>query len=387
MKFEGEWYLFSNTYIYPYNINNTKMTIRIFSLLIFCCFQWSLLAQTVWPGDVNNNGVVSKIDLLYLGYAFGASGEARAEIDGNWGAKNLPTDWDFSFPNGLNFLYADCNGDGVINEADAQIISQNVGLSHNDVVFMPDEISAGVPNQDPPCQFLNTPTTVPTNQRFTLDIGLGNTQIPVENLSGLNFTVNIEPDIVGLLNIEFSFNEDSWLDKGENQTLELTETNPLKGEYEVGITKTDQIPVSGNGSIAQVSFLIEDDIIDLLMIDTITVIIDSITALDNELNPIPIVADTLKLAIENTLSVNTVDLTTPFNVQFFPNPTTDLVTIIGTTEAIKKIQLYNHLGQPVLIKHTDSYMENIDLQSLTPQTYWLEILTESGVNTFSLSKK
>lgn len=363
------------------------MTIRIFSLLIFCCCQWSLLAQTVWPGDVNNNGIVSKIDLLYLGYAFGASGETRNEVDGNWNAKNPPTDWGFSFPNGLNFLYADCNGDGVINAADAQIISQNVGLSHDDVIFIPDEIIAGVPNLNPTCQFLNPPTAVPINQRFSLDIGLGNAQIPVENLFGLNFTVNIEPDIVGLLNIEFSFREDSWLDKGENQTLELIETNPLKGEYEVGFTKIDQIPVGGNGSIAQVSFLIEDDIIDLLMIDTITVIIDSITALDNELNPIPIVADTLKLAIDKTLSVSTFDLITEANVEIFPNPTTDIVNIQTKNKVIKKIRLSNHLGQTIFSKNRESFSEIIDLAPLTSQFFWLEVWTEHGVKTFLLSKK
>ena len=93
--------------------------------------------------------------------------------------------------------------------------------------------------------------------------------------------------------------------------------------------------MSGNGSLATVSFVIEDDIIDLLMIDTVTFIIDSILVLTDDLAPIPIVPDTLKLKIDRNLMVNTVDLTDQNPIAVYPNPCNSLITINSEKEKIE----------------------------------------------------
>lgn len=71
---------------------------------------------------MNNNGIVSKVDLLYLGYAFGKNGFARTTSSGEWAANDLPQTREGNFPNGVKSLYADCNGDGKVDELDATII-------------------------------------------------------------------------------------------------------------------------------------------------------------------------------------------------------------------------------------------------------------------------
>lgn len=331
------------------------------------------------PGDVNNNGIVNKIDLLYLGYAYGAEGAAREIVDGTWEAKNLPANWGFSFPNGLNFAYADCNGDGIINEEDAKIIETNAGLRNSDVTFQADPFAVGVPNQDPSCSFLNPPTTVPIGQVFFLEIGLGNDDIPVENLGGLTFTCNVEPDIIGINTAQITFNQDSWLEADTNRAISLQKIDELRAELEIGFTKTDQIPVSGGGAIATVAFLIVDDVIDLLISDTITFILDSITVLDNELQPIPIVADTLRLKIDRDFMVSATDIDISTTIDIFPNPSREIISFSAGDEEIQKIELLNSLGQVLLSKTINGNSGQVLIANFPNQLYWLKLHTKKGI--------
>lgn len=351
-----------------------------YSLTILFLFLFnSLLSQTMRPGDVNNNGIVNKIDLLYLGYAYGAEGPAREVVDETWETKNLPTNWNFSFPNGLNFAYADCNGDGVINEEDAKVIDTNAGLSHGDVLFQADPFMEGIPNQDPSCSFLNPPATIPVGQTFFLEIGLGNGNIPIENLGGLTFTLNIEPDIVGISTAQITFNQDSWLEVDTNRAISLQKIDELRAELEIGLTKTDQIPVSGGGAVATVSFLIIDDVIDLLVSDTVTFILDSITVLDNELQPILIVADTLYLKIDRDLMVSATDVDISTTVDVFPNPTKETIFFSVVDQQIQKAVLVNSLGQVLLSKTINGNSGKLSIANFPDQLYWLKLHTKKGV--------
>ena len=58
---------------------------RIFLPLLVALILWSVSASgQVWPGDVNNNGVVNNVDLLYLGFAHGHVGPARPGPSSQW---------------------------------------------------------------------------------------------------------------------------------------------------------------------------------------------------------------------------------------------------------------------------------------------------------------
>ena len=78
----------------------------------------SLSAQdVVWPGDVNNNGVVNEADLLFLGLGFGETGPARKTPSSVWDQQASPLPWATSAVPGLNSFLADCNGNGWTREA------------------------------------------------------------------------------------------------------------------------------------------------------------------------------------------------------------------------------------------------------------------------------
>ena len=365
-----------------YNINNTKMINRYTFILFFLLSLQLGFAQSVWSGDVNNNGVVNKIDLLYLGYAFGETGNARTTINGAWEAQTAPELWSGSFPNGINFLYADCNGDGVVDELDADVLIQNIGLSHDDVLFVPDERPIGELGTNPECRLMNNLPAAPVDQLFTIDISLGDQDIPIENMSGMTFILDVEPDIIGLNNTTFTLNENTWLESDEEQSLVVQHIDEERARLKVAYTKTDRIPLSGFGPLATVSFLIEGDIVNFLVRDTITYTIDSIVVLMDDLTAIPIVADTLLLPIDENLIVSMLEENKLSTIEVYPNPNKGFLLIESTDVILEKVELINAIGQKVFSKNLkNTTFQSIDFQHLQQGIYYVKIFAEQGIKT------
>lgn len=361
--------------------------IRYIFLIIFLLTHSFCIAQTVWAGDVNNNGIVNKIDLLYLGYAFGETGANRTNATTEWTAQTSPELWEGNFPNGINFLYADCNGDGIVNELDAEVILKNVGLTHDDVIFSPDEIIAGRVGEDPACRLMNAPPAAPVNQVFNIEIALGDAEFPIENMSGFTFTLDVEPDIIGLNNTQITLQQDAWIEPDTNQSIVVQQLDQERAKLKVAYTKTDRVPVSGFGTLATVSFLIEGDIVDFLVQDSVTYTIDSITIFSDDLTPIPIVPDTLKLAIDKTLTVNTIEEELAAKIAVYPNPNKGFLLIELREVEGESVELINSLGQTVFNQSLGNYpFQSIDFQHLEKGMYVVKIYTAKGITSEIIQK-
>ena len=121
--------------------------LKIFGLLVFLLFiAPSANCQTVWPGDVNNNGIVNNVDYLYWGYSYGMVGAPRmlSEQGINFEEKTVDTPWGINLPGlAIDASFADCNGNGFVGdfEDEAAIINENYGLTHG--VVNPDNIEVG----------------------------------------------------------------------------------------------------------------------------------------------------------------------------------------------------------------------------------------------------
>lgn len=363
------------------------MQYKYFLLVISIAFTQLAFTQSVWPGDVNNNGIVNKVDLLYLGYAFSETGASRDAIDGTWSPKMLPVAWDNSFPNGVNYLYADCNGDGLVDEQDASIVLDNIGLTHNDIPFQPDEFLQGSSGMDPACEFLSPPSAVPVDQLFNLEIGLGNIELPINNASGFSFFLNIEPAIIGLNNTQFTLNQNSWLDTDTSQIIIAQQKDTENVRLKVAYTKTDRIPLSGSGSVGTVSFVIETNVIDLLITDSVTFTIDSIIVLDEGLNPIPVVPDTLKLWIDRDLKVSNVENPLLTKIVAYPNPNRGFSLLESPDGLLEKVEIINEMGQIILTQTLqNTRLQSINYQQLPPGLYWLKLYTRKGIKTIKTQK-
>jgi hypothetical protein len=79
----------------------------------------------VYPGDCDNNGVVNGIDVLPIGRFWHFTGESRDSVSIVWEPQNA-TPWQSN----LAATYADCNGDGIVDEQDVLAIGTNWHKTH-----------------------------------------------------------------------------------------------------------------------------------------------------------------------------------------------------------------------------------------------------------------
>lgn len=84
-------------------------------------------AFVVWPGDINNDGVVDERDVLALAQHLGKTGAPRSESEQgiSWEAAEAEP-WEDT-----NSTYADTDGDGVVDHEDLRAIVFNFGKSHS----------------------------------------------------------------------------------------------------------------------------------------------------------------------------------------------------------------------------------------------------------------
>jgi hypothetical protein len=97
-----------------------------------------LSGQVMYPGDVNNSGQANTLDVLFLGLSWGSTGPERMSPTTAWMPQSVaPNQWAQEFSNGINYAYADCNGDGVIDQADLEEgIEANFLLEHGGIRLM-----------------------------------------------------------------------------------------------------------------------------------------------------------------------------------------------------------------------------------------------------------
>jgi len=258
----------------------------LLSAISFLCFAPLCLAQVVWPGDVNNNGIVNEIDLLYLGYAFNETGPPRATISAEWTAQNIIAEWTGTFPDGLNFVYADCNGDGIINELDADVIEDNIDSLQNELLI-PDEILISASDLDPKFAFDSTSFNAVQGVPKEINLNFGSDIQRIPNVQGFSFTISGDTRFFKAEDIKFRFVPLSWLELTGRPNISKFFPNTEEGKLTISFIKTDNQAEMGGGQIGAVSFVLIEDIVDFRPTeDTIKLEIDSITVVTDELEKI-----------------------------------------------------------------------------------------------------
>lgn len=326
-------------------------------LLIFSCTTSFSSAQTVWPGDVNNNGVVNSVDMLYIGLAFGAKGPERATESTEWSAQPIVSLWPQSLPNGINYAYADCNGDGEVDEKDIKdAVEANFGRTHGTVLA--DGFTTGTAGIDPPLSLQPSVNIAAPGTTVGIHMSLGTAEQPVEEFYGLSLFFSYDSDLVNNDDddntkdeMEFEEAENSWINPPNRDKAEiLLITKAQTGKGELAITRTDGLPItSGFGQVGRFSVVIEDIIVGL-EVDTFRMRVDSLKLIDGSLRTRSIVPDSALIYItrdSNLVISKVMDRQQPPTVEIFPNPAGGAFTVISNGTAIERIRLYDLMGQPL----------------------------------------
>lgn len=298
----------------------------------------------VWPGDVDNNGVVENIDLLYIGYAFGVEGPPR---------NNQRTDfvgweadiWDATFAyNGINYAFADCNGDGLINELDAFTIDSNFSKKQGGFIFEEEYPTGGdfAPVTAVPDQSFVTNSDI---VNFTFEIG--DSQHPLTDFYGVAFSFTYDPDYVDSFDIaSFEILQDAWIAGGEDPNealLTVVDDNRETGEVQIGIVRKDRQGVTGFGPVATATIIIETVIIGPRE-DRIRYGVDSVFLINSDFEVLPMTWT--EGEIEN-LTVSTKALNNQIEPIIFPNPTRTAarLSLPDHAEPVQRIWIYDLLGR------------------------------------------
>lgn len=213
----------------------------------------------VWPGDVSNNGVVDGVDVLFWGFAYQApNGIARTTTSTDWAAQAGQL-WQSAGGSGVDFAYADANGDGVVDHQDLnEAIYTNFGLTHGTI--QPDDLPAGGTGHMP--DILLLPVNSPGNDDDTLfiDVILGTDSEPVQDFLGTAFEFSFNPQFVADHPdaIQFELFSNAWIGASPSQTTTFLNKDLGAGSATVALVRQNNDPVSGYGPVGRLSIVMED---------------------------------------------------------------------------------------------------------------------------------
>lgn len=355
----------------------------LLTCLLGCSTFGAVWGQMLWPGDVNNNGIVNGIDFLYTGIAFGDSGPVRPGASTNWEAQMPSPDWVTDFPDGTNYSFADCDGNGMVDELDFEVIEENLGEVHG--ILIPDEYSTDNGGDAPRVSIIPQNSNIGVGGTVVFDVYLGDPDFPVENFYGVAMELSYNPDFT--LGSEWTFEDDlmPWYDPDDQASEELYEVNEGAGTMQLAVTRTNQQVVSGSGKIGEVSVVVEDIIFGLTT-DTLFLNINNILLIDNNLNKLPAQTDSTFVIISRPSTTNNPIKT--HEIKLYPNPADDFVNIISESP-ITRLKIQDYSGKHVFTL-TDLAPHSLELHLslrellLPSMIYILEIQTEQGIHSKKL---
>jgi len=207
---------------------------------------------SVYPGDLNHDGIVNHQDVGLSGLFLYEVGPPRTDEHRNitWYA-HPAEDWNRQQINNEDYKHFDCNGDGEITQDDHQAVEDNMGRTWTNPLPSP-----------PPPDFSDykvmlLPSEQVLDSLIVLKISLERRSGGNLTMQGGHFTIDYS-EITGNINfVTPAFNNTSWLgNRAENLFYEVKEI-PMEKKIEVGFTKTNNANSSGSGIIGQliVSFI------------------------------------------------------------------------------------------------------------------------------------
>ena len=322
------------------------------------CDNPDCLLLEVWPGDANNDGIVNNFDVLNIGLAFDATGGARANASTQWEAQLSPS-WNQSFDTGENYNHADCDGNGIVEQADVIAVTVNYAEVHGKT-----EASAadGFPIWvDVPEEELISGMTV----EFPIHVGRVTEQL--DNLYGLAFNVSFDEGLFVEESIEIDFSN-SWLGV-ENQEMIALSKQLSANSIDIGASRITHDNISGDGELAIMRGII-DDIAGKQAFKSFSFTISNIKALDAEATDVPIAHNEVNeiTVLNDANAIESISIENKL-IDVYPNPSNGIVNIqfdnqLGIEGLPQNITFYDLDGKAI---HQTEHVNN---QNTVNTTKW-----------------
>ena len=331
----------------------------------------------VFPGDADGDGKANVYDLLNIGLGFGETGPAREDYGVNWGAAYSPN-WYQETINGLDYKHLDCNGDGYINELDLEGIEVN---------YTPSESVIGVTEAGAPEIWLEfTEDSIYLDEDspsfFTVEAKLmvAHANNPIDDLKGFSLVMDYPEDLVQEGSPEFDYHDNSFFGN-TNQIMWMPQDRPVEGKFDIGFAKKWG-SAAGNGEIGTLQIIIVGDLVARNETYTpIKISLEGITAISEsgaiKALEVPAVAEMTVVNAFNTTSTNEQFVSDKVNV--YPNPATDALTIDLGDLTGERVEVYNTVGQQVMVQEMHGQKVTLVIQDLEKGVHLVKVWTDEGV--------
>lgn len=337
----------------------------------------------IWPGDVNKDGDVNLDDLFGIGIYFGQTGTTRPGATTTFTPQEC-TDW-LGFQNGmylqdyLNAKHADCNGDGVINLQDFNVILNNYGLrsdTSNNLSMM-QEVAPTAPELG----FATDSIDAYSGATVQMPVYLG-IEDSAKNIYGFSFRVNYDPYFFGYVSADFY---SSWIDDQNPSAIMNYTNNSMEGWIDVAAVRTSTGVLSGKGEIVVLYF--HPGFVDwgqtlISIAPTAKVISNGLHSYQNNqmvVQPVELRNLTIDMFSSIEENANTFG-------RVYPNPATDLLNIEWRTGTLFSIEIYNLLGQSMTNAAVIANKKSIDVSAFPIGAYFIKAETDQGTFRLEFTK-
>lgn len=323
----------------------------------------------VWPGDANNDNIANNVDVLSVGLAFNNTGGARpAPYNDNLWYAHPVMDWSTSFLNGMNHKHADCDGNGIVEQVDVNVINQNYGLTHNK--FFGVEGGPG----DPDLYFYQLQDTAAAGDTITFIVGLGRDTLVADSVYGIAFTFHYDATLIDSGSVVVNY-DSSWLGTVGTDMITLDRDFYGLGQTDIGISRTDLMNRDGYGRIASISVVVQDDVAGKdFIFEDLKMSFSTVTMISRLEQNLPVNVDTGQVVIYQFVD-GIEDAHSLGAINMYPNPAKDHVIIETQNVNLENIQLTDAWGRIIRTESVSSTRGkySVNTSSLAPGVYFLRL--------------
>jgi|GEM_PF-1772548 len=324
-------------------------------------------------GDTDNDSFVNNFDLLNIGVAFGTHGIARTINNENYLYQGSIS-WENEFATNINYKHADCNGDGVINEFDVNLVNEKYDFTHVDVQLSENPFNSYLLSNN------ITATSINFNDTIAISFLVGNELSNPENLHGAAFTINYAKEI---FEIDFTSNS-YWGD----DFLELKKE--VNNGMDVAFSQKSTDGIKGVARLFTIKLFFKDieisesEVIEILNNGGNQISITNLKIIDNLGNLIPAVLPNHFVVDLIPTSTNPLSET---SIEFGPNPFNKYLNInLQDLDEEIRVKIYSITGQKVIEENVLGGKIIITTDDLSHGLYLVHLESENLNHVVKLEK-
>lgn len=328
-------------------------------------------SEFVWPGDANNDGIVTLKDINTISKLIGTIGAPRAINSTNWSNQQVK---DWSRNEVINAKHADANGDGVVDRSDVQVVIDNALQSHK---LIPQGIFQVLPvgaNASPVAR------VIAPGDDAIVQLAFGDDQNLLSDIESINFDLEYNDQLIKPEDIEVSVLENSWFGY-DNSILQgrfgsqgklSYSLSSSRGKGRYGYGNTVRVRTKGGPIVSHAEgFKIPKELPLQFSIKNI-----QLTSTSGSTTGLP---DT-----KATITIDFNRKSTAPGILQYPNPTSDYINIyaLNSKDLLEQITITDISGKTVLAKNlvpVNHFRQTV--LNLNGGIYFIQVKTSSGVFT------